>query len=540
MMPLVSGFSRGSPIPPPLHSGSAPFLPHFNLIGSQELVAFAAIVRLDMNVLASRLKQHLAGISYPRFAVLFSRDLQSINLVLARDTLEICCEKENSMFHMHARVWSISLVICSRSSAVSYKPRTTELSRRSLFQRGLCQEVNVRSATKENGAAVVKHPAHSAHMKGSGFNSRREVSRDFRMRSRGGYWPEGFLRYENGCRERYIASANFAYKFYSASAMSSDTPQLMVALTVPSTSSAFTPTKSSMETLNFSTEVPRNPLPVLPASLALSPTSPTCPSESLPEPLCHQCRFCENIFCKSCNAWWHERTACTKCPFRAMKHYGNAFMQCIRFVRNVHLQEVHEVDELQNEWSLSLTTDDEQTPPTKISKLDIDNETGNKDDHEDSIDENDSIDNVDDNDYDDHDIVKYDYDFLDVPTHFTEFPSTSDVKKAEDTENTDYMFTEDPNKLSPAQGRLSRDARDDSRSPLYDTFPVKRKPPTCKTLQVLTSQNEFKTAIEMISSPSLPHRAGNRWNERAGGTGDPQENLPANGIVRHDFQMRKS
>ncbi|KAJ8894500.1 hypothetical protein PR048_007154 [Dryococelus australis] len=35
-MPLVGGFSRGSPFPPPLHSGAAPFSPRFTLIGSQD------------------------------------------------------------------------------------------------------------------------------------------------------------------------------------------------------------------------------------------------------------------------------------------------------------------------------------------------------------------------------------------------------------------------------------------------------------------------------------------------------------------------
>ncbi|KAJ8867239.1 hypothetical protein PR048_031038 [Dryococelus australis] len=37
-IPLVGGFTRISPIPPPppLHSGAAPYLPHFTLIGSQE------------------------------------------------------------------------------------------------------------------------------------------------------------------------------------------------------------------------------------------------------------------------------------------------------------------------------------------------------------------------------------------------------------------------------------------------------------------------------------------------------------------------
>ncbi|KAJ8871509.1 hypothetical protein PR048_027831 [Dryococelus australis] len=38
-MPLVGGFYRGSPVSPPLHSGAAPYLPRFTLIGSQDLIA---------------------------------------------------------------------------------------------------------------------------------------------------------------------------------------------------------------------------------------------------------------------------------------------------------------------------------------------------------------------------------------------------------------------------------------------------------------------------------------------------------------------
>ncbi|KAJ8888233.1 hypothetical protein PR048_007720, partial [Dryococelus australis] len=37
MMPQAGGFSRGSPISPPLYSGAAPYSPHFTLIGSQDL-----------------------------------------------------------------------------------------------------------------------------------------------------------------------------------------------------------------------------------------------------------------------------------------------------------------------------------------------------------------------------------------------------------------------------------------------------------------------------------------------------------------------
>ncbi|KAJ8879646.1 hypothetical protein PR048_020254 [Dryococelus australis] len=36
-MPLVGGFSRGSPVTPPFHSGASPYSPHFLFIGSQNL-----------------------------------------------------------------------------------------------------------------------------------------------------------------------------------------------------------------------------------------------------------------------------------------------------------------------------------------------------------------------------------------------------------------------------------------------------------------------------------------------------------------------
>ncbi|KAJ8888220.1 hypothetical protein PR048_007707 [Dryococelus australis] len=83
-----------------------------------------------------------------------------------------------------------------------------------------------------------------------------------------------------------LALYSFASKSYSACAMSSDTPELMVATTVPatssggvpavpSTSSAVTPTKYSMGPSDFTAEVPRIPLSTLRASLAPAPTSPS-------------------------------------------------------------------------------------------------------------------------------------------------------------------------------------------------------------------------------------------------------------------------
>ncbi|KAJ8894217.1 hypothetical protein PR048_006829 [Dryococelus australis] len=86
-------------------------------------------------------------------------------------------------------------------------------------------------------------------------------------------------------RERLMVSASFCFfasNSYSASAMSSGTPELMVATAVSSTSPRV---------------VPRTSLSILPVSLASEPTSPTGLPESLPEPLHrHQCHFCDKAF----------------------------------------------------------------------------------------------------------------------------------------------------------------------------------------------------------------------------------------------------
>ncbi|KAJ8875798.1 hypothetical protein PR048_023699 [Dryococelus australis] len=50
MMPLIGGFSRGSPVPPPpLHSNAAPFSPRFTLIGSQYLVKRRSNLSTQLN-----------------------------------------------------------------------------------------------------------------------------------------------------------------------------------------------------------------------------------------------------------------------------------------------------------------------------------------------------------------------------------------------------------------------------------------------------------------------------------------------------------
>ncbi|KAJ8889329.1 hypothetical protein PR048_008828 [Dryococelus australis] len=187
------------------------------------------------------------------------------------------------------------------------------------------------------------------------------------------------------------------------------------------------------------------------------------PTSSLPG--CRQCRYCDRVFAYGQNAFRHERTTCTKSPFRTMKHCDIGLMQ---FVQGDTMKEHTETcngsstggqqvllslppstsmgtvstddydETVDAKDGMTLNIDEHPTPATKKSKLDIGDEAGSENDHEDSIDD----------DYDDSDSVEDDGDSLDVPTHFTnEFPSTSGVKKVKDVENTGYMLTENPNKL---------------------------------------------------------------------------------------------
>ncbi|KAJ8878483.1 hypothetical protein PR048_019061 [Dryococelus australis] len=184
-------------------------------------------------------------------------------------------------------------------------------------------------------------------------------------------------------------------------------------------------------------------------------------------------RFCDRVFTYGQNSLRRERTAFTKSPFPAMKHCNQYNLQFVQgYTMKGHneicegsstgSQQVmtsapsaastgtvsarrlrsREVEELQNKQLSALNTEDPSTPATKESKLDIEDEAGSEGDHEDNTDDYyyDDSDSVEDDDDDD--------DSLDVPTHFTnEFPSTSDAKKAEDAENSDDMFTDDPNEL---------------------------------------------------------------------------------------------
>ncbi|KAJ8886318.1 hypothetical protein PR048_012529 [Dryococelus australis] len=192
-------------------------------------------------------------------------------------------------------------------------------------------------------------------------------------------------------RERYYVSASFcifANMSYSPSAMSLDTPEPMVAMDVPSTSSGVVPAVR----LTFSAEVPKTLMPTLPASLAPAPTSPTGPSE------------------KRCQTWRRERTACSKRHFRAKKHYNNDHMQY-----------------------LQSDTMEEHIEICKGSST-----ANHEDDNEDSIGD----------DYDDSDSVEDNDDSIDIPTYFTnKFPSTSGAKKAGDVASTDNMFTKYLNEL---------------------------------------------------------------------------------------------
>ncbi|KAJ8896682.1 hypothetical protein PR048_002027 [Dryococelus australis] len=190
--------------------------------------------------------------------------------------------------------------------------------------------------------------------------------------------------------------------------------------------------------------------------------------------------YCGNIFSKNCHARRHERTACTKSAFRAMKHYDNGHTQFMqgdtlknhikncndfsfasrqvkssihpaasmgtescggRFVWSNTLASIlREVITFRSKWSSAINTNDDHATPTKKRKLDIEDGTGDIDDHEDNIDD----------DYDDSDEVyneKTD-DSLNDTMHFTnEFPSTSVVKKAEGVKNAHYIFPEDFNEL---------------------------------------------------------------------------------------------
>ncbi|KAJ8897547.1 hypothetical protein PR048_002896 [Dryococelus australis] len=142
-------------------------------------------------------------------------------------------------------------------------------------------------------------------------------------------------------------------------------------------------------------------------------------------PHVHQGMYVLAYAALNCIARRHQGTTCAKSPFCAVKHYGNDHMQ----FRQGDITK--EYNEICKDWSNRSQKVISSIPPAiTMGHVSADE---SEDDHGIIIDENDHGDSVD----------SADDDYLDVPTHFTyEFPSASDVKKAEDDEITDYMFTE--------------------------------------------------------------------------------------------------
>ncbi|KAJ8887695.1 hypothetical protein PR048_013913 [Dryococelus australis] len=118
---------------------------------------------------------------------------------------------------------------------------------------------------------------------------------------------------------------------------------------------------------------------------------------------------CEKLTCiQEYLAWVHSRTLTSVCAEGTL-----ARCSC-------------EDEKLQIKLSSALNTDEHTTPATQKSKLDIEDAAGSVAYHKYSIDD----------DYDNSNSVEDDDYSLDGPTHFSnEFPSTSDVKKADDIES---------------------------------------------------------------------------------------------------------
>ncbi|KAJ8870091.1 hypothetical protein PR048_029102 [Dryococelus australis] len=265
--------------------------------------------------------------------------------------------------------------------------------------------------------------------------------------------------------------------------------------------------------------------------------------------------------------------------------------------------DMRELSVCRNVWNVHLhdNSDDDHVTSTNNSKLDIGDGTVCEDDHEDSINDNDYDDSVDEV-YD-----KKDDDSIDIPTHFTNFPATSGVKKATtsemkkagDAENTDYMFTKDPNELVMGTGSRSPGSKiavgghhnvaapvpvsDGSFVPFkihclrtktiilltqrLITYSPAENPTNWEPSQhAATNQTQVsfpdpRTAHQGMDTPAskeqtrhlasaylptlclsevIEARIEERWNEDAGlGTGYPRGNPPASDIVRHDCHIRK-
>ncbi|KAJ8886472.1 hypothetical protein PR048_012683 [Dryococelus australis] len=153
------------------------------------------------------------------------------------------------------------------------------------------------------------------------------------------------------------------------------------------------------------------------------------------------CIIIHLLLMHSCHSRRHERTACTKSPFRAIKHYDIGTMQ---FMQGDTLKEHIDICKgsctgsqqvMSIPHATSVGTDssgDNYEAVNDKDSLSAD-EIGGEDSHEDSINDNHYEDSV----YEISD-KKY-YDSLDIPTHFTEFPSTSGVKKVEGVQGCSYF-----------------------------------------------------------------------------------------------------
>ncbi|KAJ8877305.1 hypothetical protein PR048_021759 [Dryococelus australis] len=110
-MPLVSGFSRDLPFPPPLHYGAAPYSSHFTLIGSLEVDPLrpAAVQPLQLKVLAAkRITSCLLITSAPRSIV---RDARIMEFPTVRECRSSWTFETNKLFFMMAVAPSCSYIV---------------------------------------------------------------------------------------------------------------------------------------------------------------------------------------------------------------------------------------------------------------------------------------------------------------------------------------------------------------------------------------------------------------------------------------------
>ncbi|KAJ8878009.1 hypothetical protein PR048_022472 [Dryococelus australis] len=161
--------------------------------------------------------------------------------------------------------------------------------------------------------------------------------------------------------------------------------------------------------------------------LTSSKTEPR-PASSLSD--CRLCRFCDRVFTFGQKAHRHERITCNKSPFRMRKNYENGHTQ---FVQGDKLR--NHIKNCNN----SCFESQQKMPSIPLARSVGTDYTDNYDEIVNAKDGMSGVigsDNADDDD-------RY---FLDALTHpFDIFAATRDVKKAEDFENTAYLFPGNPN-----------------------------------------------------------------------------------------------